>query len=340
MTRLFRISLFVIAPLASAFADDVHYKLEREIAIGGEGGWDILSIDPSARRLYQSHGTKVVVIDLERNATLGEIADTVGVHAFLAVPELRRGFSSNGKENKVSVIDLATLKTDSKIDVGDGPDAMIYDGARRELYVFNHNGNSATVIDVRENKVVATISLDGSPEFGAIDEGAGRVFVNLEDKSEVAVIDVRNHEVIARWPLVPGEEPTGLAFDRVNHRLFAVCHNKMMVMLDSVSGKTLATTAIGAGVDGCVFDDKTQLVFASCGEGVVTIAKATGTNELATMQSLTTERGARTIALDPTTHRIYLPTAKFQPAPSPPPGATPARPMIVPETFKLLVYGP
>lgn len=316
------------------------YKPLAEIPIGGEGGWDILTIDNAARRLYLSHATRVIVVDIDANKVAGEIADTPGVHAFVAVPELQRGFSSNGKENKSSVVDLETLRTIKKIDVGANPDAVVYDAKRGEVYVFNHTGNSVTVIDAKSANVVATITLGGSPEFPVVDSAAGRVYINLEDKSEVAVIDAAKHEVVARWPLSPGEEPTGIALDSEHHRLFATCHNKIMTMLDTAGGNVVATVPIGAGVDGCAFDDATQLAFASCGEGVTTIAKEESPKKLVVVQTLPTQRGARTIALDPRTHRIYLPTAEFQPALSPSPGASPGRPAIVANTMKLLVYGP
>jgi YVTN family beta-propeller protein len=322
---------------ATALANDP-YALLTEIPIGGEGGWDILTIE--GNRLYLSHATKVVVVDLDKNAVAGEIGDTPGVHAFVAVSELQRGFSSNGKESKSSVVDLATLKTISKIDTGESPDAMVYSAARREIYVFNHRGNSATVIDAKSAKVVATITLDGGPEFAAVDDKAGRVYCNIEDKNEVAVIDSAKHEVIARWPIAPGEEPSGIALDAAHHRLFATCHNKMMVMVNTETGQVAATVPIGTGTDGCAFDDAMQLAFASCGDGTTTIAKEEAPNNLTVIQTLKTERGARTMALDPKTNRIYLPSAQFQPAPSPSPGASPRRPTIVPNTLKLLVYGP
>src|SRR5262249_16508759 len=204
---------------ASAALASEPYQYLNEIPIGGEGGWDILTID--SNRLYLSHATKVVVVDIETNKVVGEIADTPGVHAFVAVPEVQRGFSSNGKEDKASVVDLKTLKTIKKLDVGKNPDAVAYDSKRNEVYVFNHTGDSVTVIDAKEAKVLVTIPLGGSPEFPAVDAANGRVYVNLEDKSEVAVIDAVRHEVVARWPLAPGEEPSGIAFDAAHHRLFA-----------------------------------------------------------------------------------------------------------------------
>src|SRR4051794_12995031 len=315
------------------------YKFLNEIPIGGEGGWDILTIDSAAHRLYVSHSTKIVVVDLEKNAVVGEITDTPGVHGFIAVPEIGRGFSTNGKENKSSVVDLTTLKTLSKIDTGANPDAFAYDAKRGELYIFNHSGSSATVIDAKNAKVVATIQLGGEPEFGVSDDVAGKIYVNLEDKSEVAVIDATKHEVIARWPLAPGTEPTGIALDAPHHRLFSTCHNKMMEMVDTTTGKVVGSVPIGAGVDGCAFDDASQLAFASCGEGTTTIAKEDG-DKLTTVQTLKTERSARTMALDPKTHRIYLPSAQFEPPATPSPGASPTRPKMIPNTMKLLVYGP
>jgi YVTN family beta-propeller protein len=316
------------------------YQFVTEIPIGGEGGWDILTIDSAASRLYLSHATKVVVVDLSKNAVIGEIADTPGVHAFVPVPNVQRGFSSNGKESKSSVVDLTTLKTTSKIDTGQGPDAVVYEPRHGEVYVFNHTGNSVTVINAKAATVSATIPLGGNPEFAVVDEAAGRVYCNIEDKSEVAVIDVDKHQVVAHWSLAPGEEPSGIALDARHHRLFSGCHNKMMVMLDTESGKVVGSVPIGAGVDGCAFDDARQLAFASCGDGTTTIAREEAPDKLTVLQTLKTERGARTMALDPKSHLIYLPSAQFQPPPSPSPGMSPGRPSVVPNTLKLLVYGP
>jgi YVTN family beta-propeller protein len=258
----------------------------------------------------------------------------------VAVPEVQRGFSSNGKESKSSVVDLTTLKTTSKINTGSNPDAVVYEPRHGEVYIFNHTGNSVTVINSKTATVSATIPLGGTPEFAAADEKAGRVYCNIEDKSEVAVIDADKHEVVARWSLAPGEGPSGIALDAAHHRLFSGCHNKMMMMLNTESGKVVGSVPIGAGVDGCAFDDATQLAFASCGDGTTTIAREGAPDKLTVLQTLKTERGARTMALDPQTHRIYLPTAQFQPPPSPSPGASPGRPSVVPDTLKLLVYGP
>src|SRR6516164_4412486 len=332
--------IFVVLLFYGAALAQEGYEFLTEIPIGGDGGWDILTIDSATQRLYLSQATKIVVVDLNKNAVVGEIADTPGVHAFVAVPELQRGFSSNGKESKSSVVDLTTLKTISKIDTGSNPDAVVYEPRHGEVYVFNHTGNSVTVINAKTGTVSATIPLGGTPEFAAVDEKAGRIYCNIEDKSEVAVIDAEKHEVVADWPLAPGEGPSGIALDAAHHRLFSGCHNKMMTMLNTETGKVIGNVPIGAGVDGCAFDDAAQLAFASCGDGTTTIAKEETPDKLTVVQTLKTERGARTMAIDPKTHRIFLPTAQFQPAPSPSPGASPARPTIVPNTLKLLVYGP
>jgi YVTN family beta-propeller protein len=268
------------------------YQSAGEIPIGGEGSWDILTIDPTANRLYLSHATKVVVVDLGKNSVIGEITDTRGVHAFVAVPALQRGFSSNGKEAKASVVDLKTLKTISKIDTGRSPDAIVYEPKHREVYIFNHAGNSCTVIDGQTATVSTTIQLSGNPEFATVDLAGGRIYCNIEDKSEIAVIDTSKHEVIAHWPVAPGEEPSGIALDARHHRLFAGCHNKTMVMLDTETGKVITNVPIGEGVDGCEFDESTQLAFASCGDGTTTIGKEDAPDNLTVVQVLRTQRGA------------------------------------------------
>jgi YVTN family beta-propeller protein len=232
------------------------------------------------------------------------------------------------------------MKTLSKVDTGESPDALAYEPMHGEVYIFNHRGSSVTVLDAKTEKAVSTIQLGGSPEFAAVDSTAGRVYCNVEDRNEVVAIDTGKHEVVAHWPLAPGEGPSGIALDAAHHRLFSTCDNKLMIMLDTESGKVVATVPIGEGPDGSAFDDKMQIVFASCGDGTTTIAKEESPDKLTVAQVLKTERGARTMAIDPTTHLIYLPTAKFEPMPTPSPGVPRQRLKIVPNTFKLLVYGP
>jgi YVTN family beta-propeller protein len=318
---------------------DGPYHLLKEIPVGGDGGWDCLSVDAAAHRLYVSHATKVVVIDLTKDAVAGEITNTPGVHAFIAAPEFGRGYSSNGRENKSSVVDLKTLNTLSKLDTGENPDAMVYDPGQGEMYIFNGRSNSATVIDAKASKVVATIPLPGKPEFGAADPKAGRVYVNIEDKSEVAAIDTKTHQVVNTWPIAPGEEASGMGFDAAHQRLFLACSNKLMVMMDSATGKVITTVPIGERPDGCEFDPGTQLAFAPCGAGTTTIAHEDAPDKLTVVQTLTTERGARTMSLDPSTHRIYLPSAKYEPQPEAKPGEQRQRPKIIAGSFKILVYG-
>ena len=323
-----------------AAEEQSNYKFIKSIPIGGEGGWDYLSIDAKARKLYVTHASKIVIVDLTQDKVVGEIADAPGVHGFAIAPELGRGFASNGAESRVSVVDLKTLKTIAKVKTGENPDAILYDSTHSEVYAFNGRGKSATVINAKSNNVVSTVPLSGKPEFAAADGLGERVFCNIEDKNEVAVIDMKTHAVTATWPLSPGEEPTGMAFDAVHHRLFVGCHNKLMTMLDSDTGKVVAKAPIGAGVDACAFDDAKQLAFASCGDGTVTIAKEEALDKLTVVQTLTTEPGARTMALDPGTHRIYTCTAQIAPDTGPSPSlGEHRRPNYVPGTFHVLVYG-
>ena len=315
------------------------YHFIKEIPVGGDGGWDYLSIDSAAQRLYVSHGTEVVVIDLDKDQVCGEITNTPGVHGVAIAHELGLGVTSNGRENKGGIVDLKTLQTFSKVDTAEGPDGMLYNPGQKEAYLFCGRAQSATVIDVKAAKVVATIPLGGRPEFAQADPEAGRVYDNLEDKSEVAVIDVRSHQVVTNWPIAPGEEASGMAIDVKNHRLFLGCHNKLMVMMDSKDGRVLASVPIGQGVDANALDPGTELAFASCGDGTTTIAKEESPDKLTVVQTLKTERGARTMALDPTTHRIYLASAQFEASTNQVAGAPRQRPRMVPGTFKILVYG-
>jgi YVTN family beta-propeller protein len=333
VTRLLALCLitFVSTHVRGA---ETSYHLLKEIPVGGDGGWDYLSVDEAARRLYVSHATKVVVIDLEQNAVIGEITNTPGVHGIAVAPDLGWGFASCGREDKAAIVDLKTLQILSKVDTGKNPDGMLYDPVQKEVYMFNGRGQSATVIDAKEGKVVTTIPLGGKPEFATVDTKAARVFNNLEDKGEVAIIDTKTHEVVNRWPIAPGEEASGMAFDAAHHRLFLGCGNKLMVMLDSTTGKVVGSVPIGDGVDANSFDPATQLAFASCGDGTVTIAHEDGPEKLTVVQTLKTVRGARTMTLDPRTHRIYLGAAEYEPPTNPPQ----RRPKMVPGSFKILVY--
>jgi YVTN family beta-propeller protein len=329
---------FGLLTWASSHGADGPYHFLKEIPVGGEGGWDYLSIDDTGRRLYVSHASKVVVIDIDKDAIVGEVSDTPGIHGLAPAPELKRGFTSNGRENKSSIVDLKTLQTIGKVDTDQGPDGMLYDPGQQEAYMFNGRGQSATVIDAKAGKVVATIPLGGRPESAAVDPKGARVYDNLEDKNEVVAIDTKKHVVVDRWSIVPGEEPAGMAIDVPHHRLFVGCHNKLMLMVDNTNGKVVASVPIGEGVDFSAFDPETQLAFSSCGDGTVTIAHEDGPDKLTVTQTLTTERGARTMALDPKTHRIYLASAKFEAPAAGTTGGGRERRKMVPDSFKILVY--
>ena len=334
------IPLLMLLTPVFALAGEPSYRLMKEIPVGGEGGWDYLSVDSAARRLYVSHASKVVVIDIDKNEVVGEIADTPGVHGFAIAPELGLGFSSNGRENKASIVDLKTLTTTSKVETGENPDAILYVPATQEVYTFNGRSHNATVFEAKSGKVVATIPLPGKPEFAQFDPSLGRIFNNIEDKSEVVAIDVKSRTVVANWPIAPGEEASGMAIDTKSHRLFIGCSNKLMVMMDDANGKVVATVPIGAGVDANAFDPATGLAFASNGgDGNVTIAHEDSPDTLAVVQTLQTQRGSRTMTLDPKTHRIYLSAASFEAAAPQAAGEPRQRPRMIPGSFKVLVYG-
>jgi len=275
----------------------------------------------------------VIVMDLAKDKVMGEITNTPGVHGVALAPELGRGMVTCGREDKAAFVDLKTLELLSKTGTGANPDSMLYEPGRQEFYTFNGRGQSATVIEAKSARVVATIPLGGKPEFAQADPKAGLVFDNLEDKNEVVVIDAKTHKLVNHWPISPGEEASGMAVDTENHRLFLGCHNHLMVMMDSRSGKVLATVPIGDGVDANAFDPATSLAFASCGDGTTTIAREAG-DQLTVVQTLKTERGARTLALDLATHKIYLASARFDA-----PAAGQRRGKMIPGTFKILVYG-
>jgi DNA-binding beta-propeller fold protein YncE len=314
------------------------YKVVNTYKVGGDGGWDYLTADAAARRLYISRGTHVMVLDLDSGKTVGDIADTPGVHGIALAPELGRGFTSNGREGTVSIFDLKTLGTSSKVKVGDNPDAILYDPATKRVFTFNGRSQDSTAIDATNGTVLGTIKLDGKPEFAASD-GKGGVFVNIEDKSELTAIDANKLTVKSTWPLAPCTEPSGLSMDRKNRRLFVGCDNKMMAVVNADTGKVLATPAIGDGVDATTFDDETGLAFASCGEGVLTVVQEESPDKFSVAENVPTQQGARTLALDAQTHNVFVVTAKFGPPPAPTADMPHPRRTILPDSFVVLVVG-
>ncbi len=333
--------IFLLASAAVATGPagyDAGYKVVNTYKLGGEGGWDYLIADAAARRLYISRATHVMVMDLDSGKTVGDIADTPGVHGIALAPELGRGFTSNGREGTVTIFDRKTLGSISKAKVGENPDAIVYDPATRRVFTFNGKSQDATALDAETGTVLSTIKLDGKPEFAASD-GKGEIFVNIEDKSELTAIDSNKMEVKAKWPLAPCESPSGLSMDRKNRRLFVGCENKMMAVVNADTGKVLATLLIGEGVDATTFDDESGLAFASCGEGVLTVVREESPDKFSVAQTVPTQPGARTLALDAKTHNVYVVTAKFGP---PPPATTDSphpRRSIQPDSFVVLVVG-
>lgn len=335
----FSTSLALAALLAAPVLAAPRYRVLQRIPLGGEGGWDYLALDSGARRLYITRGSRVVVLDAETGKTVGEVPGTPGVHGVALAAESGRGFTSNGKTSTVTVFDLKTLKSIAEIKVtGEGPDAILYDPASGRVFAFNGRSDNATAIDAVTAKVVGTIALGGRPEFASTDR-KGRVFVNIEDRSEVVVLDSRGLAVEKRWALAPCEEPSGMAIDRERGRLFVGCHNKMMAVVDAATGRVVATPAIGQGVDANAFDPSTGLAFSSNGDGTLTVVHQDSPDHYSVVENVPTQRGARTMALDEKTHRIFLVTADFGPAPEPTAAQPHPRAPVVPGTFVLLVVG-
>ncbi|MCC3160172.1 YncE family protein [Hymenobacter sp. 15J16-1T3B] len=326
-----------ILPARAQVSTPAAYHLLHTTTVGGEGGWDYLAVDASARRLYLSHATQVEVVDLRTHQKVGTIANTSGVHGILPLPKLGRGYITNGRANTVTIFDLKTLKPLGSLPTGAKPDALLQDDFSGRVFVFNNAGSSATVIDPVTDKVVGTVALGGAPEAGVAD-GKGRIFVNLEDTNEIVVFDAKTLVVKQRWSVAPGEEPSGLALDRKRHRLFSVCANEKAIVLDAQTGKVVAQVPIGKGVDGVVFDEVTQAAISSNGEGTLTVIYADSPTSYRT-ETISSARGARTITQDPTTRRLYLSTAEFGPAPAATAEVPHPRPSVVPGTFKVLEFG-
>jgi len=321
-------------PAAAGAPGSSGYHVVKTIPIGGEGGWDYAVADGDARRVYVSHATHVVVLDAESGAIVGDIPDTQGVHGVALAPDLGRGFVSDGRANSVTIFELKTLKTIAVESTGgQNPDAIYYDAATKRVLAFNGRSGNATVFDGADGTVAGTIPVGGKPEFAA-GAGDGRVFVNIEDKSELLEIDAQKLTVLHRWPLAPCEEPTGLAMDAKSRRLFAVCENKMMAVVNADSGKVEATPEIGEGPDAAAFDPGRQLVFSSNGgSGTLTVIHEDSPDKYTVVENAATKKYARTMALDTKTHKIYLPVAEFGDVTAP----GERRPPIKAGTFGLLV---
>jgi YVTN family beta-propeller protein len=338
MNRLVSVGLLSLGMTLTANAQ--HYKVSGQIPIGGEGGWDYLYADSPNRTLYVSHGTEVEIVDLDSDKAVGKITGLKGVHGVIAVDDLNRGFISDGKDNTVAVFDLKSHAILQKVKVGSNPDGMVYDPFTKRVFVFNGRSNDGTAIDAATGEVAGTVAVGGKPEFPASD-GAGNLFVNIEDKNEMLQLDPKALKVKSHWKLSPCEGPSGLALDNSGKRLFAVCDEKKMVVVDADSGKVVTTVAIGDGPDATAFDPDKKLVFSSNGQtGTLTVVKQDSADKYSVVENVTTEKSARTMALDTKTHKIYLSAAELGPKPAPTADNPHPRPAIKSGTFHLIVVSP
>jgi DNA-binding beta-propeller fold protein YncE len=317
-----------------------HYHVVKHIPVGGDTGWDYLTIDSPSHRLFISHGDHVVVLDVETAKVVGDIPKTEGVHGIAIARDLHRGFVSNGRLNTVTIFDLDSLKVIGEAKTDERPDAILFDPVSSRVFTFNAGGKNATAIDAKSGAVTGSIPLGGKPEFAQVD-GHGHLFVNVEDTGEVAEIDTAKLTVVTRWKLTGCEEPSGLAIDREHKRLFSGCGNKVMAISDAGKGAIMTTVPIGEGVDGDGFDPEYGVAFASCGgSGALTVVHEITPDKFEVIDNAATAKGARTMAVDEKTHHIFLPTAQFNPAPAPTPENPRPRRSIVPGTFEIIEVAP
>jgi DNA-binding beta-propeller fold protein YncE len=341
-TNWFALFLFcgaALVTLATAAAPQGSgYHLLKKVTLGGEGGWDYLTADSATHRVYLSRGTHVMVVDAD-GAVVGDIPNLQGTHGAVIATEFGHGFTSNGGSNSVTMFDLKTLKAINEVKLPDaqGPDGFMYDPLSKRVFIFNGRSHDTTAVDAKTGEVAGTIALGGKPEAARTD-GAGHVWVNIEDKAQLVEFDSKELKVLNTWPLPNCEEPTGTGIDLAHKRLFIGCHSQQMLVA-SYDGKIVASVPIGQGVDAGDFDPSTGLAFASCGDGTITVAHEDSPDKYTVVQTISTQRGARTMALDPSNHNIYTVTAEFGPAPAPTAETPRPRPVLVPNTFTLLTYG-
>jgi DNA-binding beta-propeller fold protein YncE len=332
-----KIMTSVLLLTVTALAAPPSYKIADRIKVGGEGGWDYVYVDSAAQRLYASHTNIAVVIDTAAGKVVGQIADTQGIHGIATAPELGRGFTSNGRENMVTIFDLKTLAVISKVDVkGRNPDAIVYEPVTKRVFTFNGASKDATSIDAKTGMVLATFPMDGKPEYAAVD-GKGHIYVNNEDTNEVYEVDAQKNAVTKHYSIAPCESPSGLAMDTAKRRVYSVCRNKVMVVSDPDAGKVLGSAPIGTGADGVAFDG--GYAYSSNGQdGNITVVGEASPGKFEAMATIETQRSARTIGVDAKTHKLYLPAAEFGP-PAESKDGKQGRPSIVPGTFQVLVLG-
>jgi YVTN family beta-propeller protein len=330
----------LIAPIASGAADGTAMQVLQRWQLGGEGGWDYLIADPVKERLFISRGTRVEVISIQSGKLVGSIADTQGVHGIALSPELNRGYTSNGRANSVTAFELDSLKVIQEVKVpGRNPDAILFEPSGKHVFTFNGASKDVTVLDGSTLAVVATIPVPDKPEF-AVDGGRGEIFVNIEsDPGQIAVIDAAKLAVKTIWPLPGCNSPTGLAIDGAHRRLFSVCDGKVMAVTDASSGRQVALVAIGEHPDAAAFDEKRGIVYSSNGDGTLSVIRQDSADRYSVAETVTTQRGARTMALDAKTGKVYLVTAEFGPAPAASSAQPRPRPTLIENSFVLLEVG-
>ncbi len=339
------VNLTIIASLISihsitAQTKASQYHLENKFSAEGDGGWDYLTVDENAGRLYISHGTIVQVMDTKEGKIIGTIKDLKGVHGIALAENLNKGFITSGRDSTVVVFDLKTSATIEKISIhGQNPDAILYDNFTQRIFTFNGRSNDATVIDAKTNKIIGTIVLGSKPEF-AVTNGKGKIFVNMEDTSMIYMINPATMKVEQQWTLKDGKEPSGLSIDKVNNRLFSVCDNKLMIVMDAETGKVIASLPIGEHVDGCGFDAELKRAFSSNGDGTLTVIQEVDANTFKVLENVPTQKGARTISVNSKTHHIYLPTAEYGETPKPTAENPRPRPSLKPNSFVILDVAP
>ena len=331
--------IFTIALISFSFLTCIsqEYKVSKKIKIAGNEGWDYLAVDEVNQHLFVSHGSVVNVVDLKSDETIATISDTKGVHGIAIANDLNKAFITDGKDNTVTIVDLKTFKLIEKVTIeGQKPDAVLYDQFSHKVFTYNAKSNDATVLDAVTNKVIKSIPLGGKPEFSATNT-KGLIYVNIEDKNEIKTIDAAKLEVIATWSIAPGDEPSGLAIDLNTNRLFSVCGNKLMIIVDASNGKVIQTLPIGDGCDGVAFDAKKKLAFSSNGEGTITVVKEENANKFSVLETVKTQKGARTIAINKTRGDLYLTTADFGEKPKPTTENPNPRASIIPDSSVVLV---
>ncbi|HEV2086143.1 MAG TPA: hypothetical protein VGR09_13785 [Gemmatimonadales bacterium] len=329
-------SAAVVGAAGAQSGSSHEYHVARQIKLGGDGRWDDIVLDTATNRLFIARQDRVMVVDPDNGKLLGEVRGLNGAHSVALDYATSHGFATSGHDSSVTMFDLKTLKELGRTKAADDADAIIYDPVSRHVFTFNGDAHSSTVIDPATGKAIGNIPLGGKPEF-AVSAGNGKLYVNIEDRGEIAEIDAAAQKVTRRWSLAPCTEPTGIAIDRAHHRLFSGCHNGVMAISDAKMGKVATTVPIGGGVDGDGFDPATGLAFSSNGEGTLTVVHEDSPAKYRVVSNVSTKRGARTMTLDPRTHRVFTVTADLGPPPAPTAEQPHPRPTIVPDTFTLLI---